>query len=62
MMTADKSPLPQDDIPGVDVVVNHAILRLNGTQSFRDFAGNPLRFLLRDVNTRPEDDAKVDTQ
>ncbi len=51
-MMTEIGSLPQNDIPDVNVIVQYAVLGLNSTEYFHDFAGDPHCFLLRDINTR----------
>ncbi len=48
-MMTEIGSLPQNDIPDVvNAIVQYAVLGLNSTEYFHDFAGDPLCFLLRD--------------
>lgn len=52
-MMTEIGSLPQNDIPDVvNAIVQYAVLGLNSTEYFHDFAGDPLCFLLRDSKTR----------
>ncbi len=46
------APVPQNDIPNANVIVQDAVLGLDSTESLRGLAGDPLCFLLRDVNNQ----------
>ncbi len=48
------TPVPQNDIPDVNAIVQDAVLGLNSTERLHDLAGDPLGFLVRDVNARFE--------
>ena len=54
MLTGERLPVLQNDIPDVHVIVQDAVLGLDSTESLHDVAGDPLCFLLGDVNTRAE--------
>ncbi len=54
MLTGERLPVLQNDIPDVHVIVQDAVLGLDSTESLHDVAGDPLCFLLRDVNARFE--------
>ncbi len=54
MITGERLPVLQNDIPDVNIIVQDAVLGLDSTESLHDLAGDPLCFSHRDVNTRLE--------
>ncbi len=48
------APVPQNDIPDVNGIVQDAVLGLDSTERLHDLAGDPLCFSHRDVNASLE--------